>query len=1013
MDNIKQKKKGTPVGYDYQLGMHLVLCQGPVDAVLALRWQDRLAWEGVVESGRVRIDQPFLFGEHEGGVNGRIDVLSGASSQGPNGYLAKRLGTVPAFRGVLSLVFRKFLWGRNPYIKPVAAKVSNVRKHFDDWMPTRAAIRLRWAVQGNSIYIAMDGSGSMAGAPWDNQKSAVATFIRGLKGAMNDVKVVVWSDVVHGTKSYTDMSDADYEALASWVESRSLPGGGTNYDIGVSEADTWFANTAPPTEEWDKGDPALDTGSESDVGATDGEREKRRILIFTTDGEPQPLSTADDAATTLASIEDAEVYCFNINLTDTTYTELLDNTASDGVPVISGDDADAMRDVFASAFKSWQDMNPAHIMRAVLIAPVSDGSGDTSEIGDTFAAAAETLFAEQFGISLLWKNPQSRAEFKELIERHIDGYAYIDRITGKWELKLIRDDYVEADLELFDPTNVVAWTNINRPMQSELPNQITLIYRKRLDGSDASVTVTNVAAVQEVGRVIPKKVTFEGIYDGELAAQVAMRELRSHSLPLLSGGLKLTALPATLNLGDAIKIKNADLGIPETVVRITEISDSDGRDNAVTVQFVEDRFAFDYDYAVASVADADRPDESTAVAPTDLFLEEMPYYEMVLRASQEEADAQLVKNADTGFWHAAAGKPADEHTGLLLAYRDDGETLWARGPSIPLAPVATLQESISAAADDTTVRVSYSTDLGDVRVGRLASINNEIVRVDAMAMDGADVLLTIGRGCLDTVPEAHALGSSIVFWDGATGSNSVLYVATESPEVRFLTKTPTDTLSLTLAPSSEVIFGSRAIRPYPPGNLKSAGSYWPAPAADPWVDPVGVTWAHRDRTAQTSASVTDFADGNIGPESGVSYHLSVYAVPGRADFFAIGPDFFGVVPDLFTGDPVLVLPEQAVGQARGAGFDFLATGVSADFFDLGPDFFALGDVFGFDGLPQFFGFVEMFDALNYPDFFATVIGRAVMAEFRVRAERDGYESWQTPATQVKVARAPDLEGETL
>ena len=127
-------KKQT-VGYRYRMGLHLVLCQGPVDAVQEIQMGERTAWgdadRGPLFSGHgltsLPINKPTLFGgdEREGGVVGTIDVLPGGPSQGRNDYLMARLGSaIPAFRGVLSLVARQILFAaNNPYIKPWAVRV--------------------------------------------------------------------------------------------------------------------------------------------------------------------------------------------------------------------------------------------------------------------------------------------------------------------------------------------------------------------------------------------------------------------------------------------------------------------------------------------------------------------------------------------------------------------------------------------------------------------------------------------------------------------------------------------------------------------------------------------------------------------------------------------------------------------------------------------------------------------------------------------------------------------------
>jgi hypothetical protein len=79
--------------------------------------------------GRIRIDKPDLFGgeSREGGIVGDVDVLMGGTGQGPNDYLAARMGgNVPGYRGLCSLVLRQVYLGINPYLKPWAVRVTRV-----------------------------------------------------------------------------------------------------------------------------------------------------------------------------------------------------------------------------------------------------------------------------------------------------------------------------------------------------------------------------------------------------------------------------------------------------------------------------------------------------------------------------------------------------------------------------------------------------------------------------------------------------------------------------------------------------------------------------------------------------------------------------------------------------------------------------------------------------------------------------------------------------------------------
>ena len=94
----------------YFLSQHFGICAG-ADALLALTIKEKPAWSGrVTEQSEFVIDRPDLFGgsEKEGGVEGVIHYLPGASDQLLSTVLAHKLGRssgadCPGFRGLASI----------------------------------------------------------------------------------------------------------------------------------------------------------------------------------------------------------------------------------------------------------------------------------------------------------------------------------------------------------------------------------------------------------------------------------------------------------------------------------------------------------------------------------------------------------------------------------------------------------------------------------------------------------------------------------------------------------------------------------------------------------------------------------------------------------------------------------------------------------------------------------------------------------------------------------------------
>lgn len=130
------------IGYKYYAGLHMVICEGPA-TVTGIKVGGKYIYEyyrpwaeGIADTS-IDIDKENLFGgdEKEGGISGRIDIMSGKKDQQPNDYLISQLGPdVPAFRGVLSLVARQcYLSALNPYIKPWWVRVTRKPWFPEEW----------------------------------------------------------------------------------------------------------------------------------------------------------------------------------------------------------------------------------------------------------------------------------------------------------------------------------------------------------------------------------------------------------------------------------------------------------------------------------------------------------------------------------------------------------------------------------------------------------------------------------------------------------------------------------------------------------------------------------------------------------------------------------------------------------------------------------------------------------------------------------------------------------------
>jgi len=802
--------------------------------------------------GRIRIDTPDLFGgeSREGGIVGDVDVLMGGLTQGPNDYLAARMGgDVPAYRGLCSLVLRQVYLGINPYLKPWAIRVTRVlvgEAGSPQWYPDKAPIVPEANISDAAIYIALDVSGSMSGTRMAAQKAGVAALIREIGAGVdpdrpNDIRIVLWNAGVPGAIERRNMGPDDYAALEAWMLALSNnTSGGTSFDAAFVEAGSFLA----------------------------GSGSKRRIIIFVTDGEPAPAASVDAAIALIRTLPPADIFGFNIALSDTSFTAQIDNTPVDGVPVIPAGNSQALVASLRGAFGNGPDMNPAHIIRECLTNRDWGLGHSTVEMGPSFTSAADALYAEGFGLSLIWQQDSSIEEFIASILDHIDATLFIDRRTGLWELKLIRADYVAADLPLFDETNVVDWGRLGRRSPSDLVNSVTVRFTDAWTDDTGAVSVTDTARVQAMGEVIATTLEYPGIRYQGLALRVAERDLRALSVPLLTGEIVVNREGANLGPGDVIRLRSTRLGLDDVVMRLSEIGQGDGRDNGIRLKIAEDVFAL----GATAIAGGRMPTGTGIAAPPRALVrrmvEEAPYWLLVRELGHTEADRILAEDPDAGALAATGERPsADALTAELWI---DAGTGPAQEGTVAFAPTALLAADLSDDPEARVIPVTNWRDIGEVGIGTLASIGGEFVRIDGITPD----TITVGRGCLDTVPRAHAAGTPVIFFDEAARITEESWAAGETLAVRLLPETGRGTLAFAMAPEDTVALDRRAIRPLPPGRVQGNGSY--APDIDALVTgDLLLTWTHRDRLTQTSPVIVDHTAASIGPEPGLSYIVEV------------------------------------------------------------------------------------------------------------------------------------------
>lgn len=840
-------KKQT-IGYRYSLGEHLVLCHGPIDNISEVNADERTAWLGFAQDGEITIDKPDLFGgeNREGGIEGTVDIMLGGNSQTPNSYLQSQLGSdIPAFRGVVSIILKQVYLGMNPYLKKLSFR-------------------------GQRVFVRQDGI-----EQW----------------------YVAKAPIYNNTENFEDLKLQIFDTSSGWKYTTTNYLDTTSYQLPDYDDSAWstdgqmpFANlTGHPTA------PGLGWPNSANTSWPEQTVLWVRKNFDLTDTLSFVMSLMVD--------NDCKVYIngtlvFDGGTADTQSEFIVPfsilNTGSNLIAIRANDTfgqgGGGNYTYLSTRVETIDqvDLNPAHIIRECLTDPDWGMGYAESDIDDTsFMAAADTLYDEQMGISLLWDQQSSIESFINEIIKHIDAVLYVDRSNGKFVLKLIRDDYDAGTLLVLDDSNIQKVVDLSRPTFGELTNSVTVIFWDYLTGKKAGVTLPNPAMIQMAGTVVSATIQYPGFTNQNIAARAGLRDLKTLSSSLWSGTIFTGSVAKNLTIGGVFKL---EYGQVNAVMRITGIAYGDGKTNKIRIQAVQDRFELNSESGVSTPSPSDGwiPPTTTAEPSTFEINVETPYYTLVTQLGQSEVDARLTDEPDLGFMLSAAGRPDVEAILNAIVYVDTGSG-YEESDTLDFSPFAFIDNSDGLGPTTTTIAIKDGVDLDLVEVGQLGQINDELIRVDAISTTS----ITLGRSILDTVPDQHADGDVILFWDDYATSDEVSYVATETINVKILPAGAENILDIEDATALPLTFGSRAIRPYPPGNLEFNSTYFPERISG--VTDVVLTWNHRDRLQQTSGQFYDFEDGDIGPEAGTTYNVRIY---GESD--ELGSENTGISGKTFT-----------------------------------------------------------------------------------------------------------------
>lgn len=506
------------------------------------------------------------------------------------------------------------------------------------------------------------------------------------------------------------------------------------------------------------------------------------------------------------------------------------------------------------------DCNPTNVVYEILTNSEWGFGFPAADIdiggGSSFLSASDTLIAEGNGFSLVLDQPTRAADLLQEVQRQIDGVVFLDHRTGKWKIKLAREDYVIGSVPQLNDGNVQEIKEFSRGSWEDTTNHITVQFNKRDDLYKTSFALAQDpgnALIQGGGTVttvnaIAGATSFPGVKDSALASNIASRELRGQSYPLARATLTVSREFWGVTLGDVVAWTSTKLGFTQLPMRVTRVNYGRLQDNKIELSLVQDVFKFAASSFGTPPGSGWTPPGTSLVAfpstqqlavecPRAILVRDPEYVgddtvSKVLCAARRqggEAAFDIGERNSSGTpsgSFAAAGSVA----GFMLIGQLNGSL--AAGTAVPTATITVSstpdsQARLEAAFDDAT----SLTDMGQ-QLAQLVLVDDEFMLVRSAANNGLNVdLQDVYRGVLDSVQADHSAGANVYLLFVGAGLTDTNFPNTNNVDIELRMRSAAATYA-----GSTTIIGStmdkRPLRPYLPSELSWNGSRYGTPSLE-------------------------------------------------------------------------------------------------------------------------------------------------------------------------------------
>lgn len=486
-----------------------------------------------------------------------------------------------------------------------------------------------------------------------------------------------------------------------------------------------------------------------------------------------------------------------------------------------------------------RDANPIHVAYEVMTEYLGFPSVNINT--SNFLSAAQTLSSEGNGFSITIDSQKEGLEILQLIEDQIDGTFYLNPSTGQWEVNLIRGGYDIDTVPQIDDDNTQEVKEFTRGGWSDTVNEVRVEFANADDDYKRTYALAQDPANIRIqaNRVVSTTSRYPGAKVGDLANDIAWRELRAKSYPLAKASIVVNREFWDLVPGDVLAFSNTQHGLTKLPMRVQKADRGTLEAGAIVLDLIQDVFTHtDPSYGAPGATKWEEPTQTLGAFPSD----EQVVFEAPLAFVNRDPDsigsnrvwcgARSQGNGETLFeirQRSSAGAPGGSYYdgGSVYAFILIGELLADlaqddHGGNFDIdADPDSLTEILEAI--QSTDKTTAGADLTN-----LIMINDEfMIPLSAADVSGDARMYSVYRGVLDSVVSSHSQGDKVYLLSAGGGLCDVSYPDNYYVHIKLVPKSVFDELNEGSAINVPIDLNYRELRPYPPTEYKVNAADYP------------------------------------------------------------------------------------------------------------------------------------------------------------------------------------------